>query len=105
MAILLLLNHSLMFGVAEAAHIPDDEHPYGHIMDYDHETIPAGHSVDDGHESHEQHHKHGMHVHLNCDLPYTLSFEFETPGSESFDARQFLHPSLAYSPPVPPPNR
>lgn len=97
-AMVLVLNHSLMFGVTEAAHIPDAEHPYGHTVNYDHGD-DSDQDVDG-----EQHHKHGMHVHLGCALSYSLNFSVQTVPDQALSSCKFLHQSLSYTPPVPPPN-
>ena len=117
LALMLVFNHSLMFGVTEAAHIPDEDHPYGlaeHAHQHSHE-----HATGDAHElsqdtavgmdlaadnEHEHQHKHGVHVHLNCELPYSLNFELKNLRSQIPAVSKSLHQSQSYSPPVPPPN-
>ena len=105
MALLLILNHSLMIGVTEAAHMPDEEHPYGHTVDYDHAAELVEHSPDDGHEFHEQHHKHGAHVHLGFALPTNVDGTVPPAGAVLMMNHKFLLSGLTYAPPVPPPNR
>lgn len=87
--------------------MPDAEHPYGHTVSYDHEDEGRqnadGRSVD-GSSVDNEHHKHGMHVHLGCVLPYSLNFSVQTVPDQSFSTCKFLHQSLSYTPPVPPPN-
>ncbi len=122
LGLLLILNHSLMFGVSQAAHIPDEDHPYGQALEYEHhhqhgdavanhnqhdhadEPLPLADSLI-GDEDHEHSHKHGVHVHLNCDLPYSLSFSIDPAATLRPAFFQSLHQGLAYAPPVPPPNR
>jgi len=101
-ALMLLLNYSLLFGVVEGAHIPDVEHPYGHTVSYDH---TGEHLTHTGHaDDHEQHHKHGTHIHLGAFIPYSLNFALQPLVHHAPSQHKFLHPSLTYSPPVPPPN-
>ncbi|MBU2098120.1 MAG: hypothetical protein KKD00_05120 [Gammaproteobacteria bacterium] len=124
LAFILLFNHSLMFGVTEAAHIPDEEHPRGyayhagvdqhehdidvlHVLDHALQHISAQVNASDdaaNHAGHDHHHKHGTHIHLNCELPYSLHFDFQLSGSQVPCAHLITHQSQLYSPPVPPPN-
>ena len=105
MALLLIINHSVMIGVTEAAHMPDEEHPFGHTVDYDHADEPVEHSSDDGHDYHEQHHKHGAHVHLGIALPVNVDVAVQPVDSVFMVTHKALLSGLIYSPPVPPPNR
>ncbi len=104
-ALLLILNYSLMFGVTEAAHIPDNEHPYGHAVDYDHSDELLEHSPDDGHEFHDEHHKHGAHVHLGFALPVSIDIDVELVDAVLTINHKLSYSNLTYSPPVPPPAR
>ncbi|OGT73778.1 MAG: hypothetical protein A3H44_02695 [Gammaproteobacteria bacterium RIFCSPLOWO2_02_FULL_57_10] len=121
-ALLLMLNHSLMFGVMEAAALPDEDHPFGqavpheHLHDHNHQVIDEhSHGHDSGEHqravtgsddhSQEHHHSHGVHVQLNCDLPYSLNFNLPKPGCDALTDYHVTHQSLTYAPPVPPPNR
>lgn len=104
-ALLLILNYSLMFGVTEAAHMPDSEHPYGHTVDYDHVDKLPEHSPDDGHEFHDQHHKHGAHVHLGFALPVSIDISAELVGAALMINNKLSYSNLTYSPPIPPPTR
>lgn len=138
LALLLILNHSLLYGVSQAAYIPDAEHPYGHAYQhehlhvhlYDHEPalepeLKKSHDHDhhahdvapldlntDNHSEftgaenhHESQHTHGVHIQLNCDLPFTLSLTLLNLCDAHPAGHQHEHASLAFAPPVPPPNR
>jgi hypothetical protein len=85
--------------------MPDDEHPYGHTVDYDHADELVEHSPDDGHDFHEQHHKHGAHVHLGFALPANVDVTAQPVGAVLMMNHKFLLSGLTYAPPVPPPNR
>jgi hypothetical protein len=112
-ALLLILNHSVMLGSMEAEEIPNAEHPYGQTFEHehlhhhshgddDHDTpgVSVGH-----HDEHDPHHEHGAHVHLNLDLPQTIGLDFQRQRSHVLASYQLPHQSQTYSPPVPPPNR
>jgi hypothetical protein len=125
LALVLIFNHSLMFGVTEAAHIPDENHPYGaakysyeHSHAHSHAHVHE-HAAGNAHQlthdtaddsdlaadtEHEHHHKHGVHIHLSCELPYSLNFELKSLGSQILAFSESLHQTPSYSPPVPPPN-
>lgn len=100
--LLFLFNHSLMFGVIEAAHLPDADHPYGHAVGYH-----AHDNAQDNEDVHSADHDtqpHGLHIHLNIDLPSNPDFAFPRAGSQQLAASTSSHQNLAYAPPVPPPN-
>lgn len=122
LAFILLLNHSLLFGATQSAHIPDVDHPLGYAFhldetqdcpphlgeladsdthaDSDADTHPASH----GHPGHD-HHNHGVHIHLSTGLPYSISLSFDNAGNDQVAAWQPAYGSMSYSPPVPSPNR
>lgn len=118
LALLLTLNHSLLFGVMEAAHLPDADHPLGQIYTHDHaphaddtdtvehhdhHVLPQAASATS--DSHHADHHHGVHVHLNCDLPESFDLAYVRPASERPWTCLSLLPGRTYSPPVPPPDR
>ncbi|GEM_PF-536129 len=130
-AMLLVLNHSFMFGVAEAALLPDENHPFGKAVQHEHLHHHAHrdmheqlheqvheHSPEHSHnagqqqsdspaiddDQHEHHHEHATHVQLNFDLPSSLSLIIQKHGSDALTAYHLTHQSLTYAPPVPPPN-
>ena len=126
LALLLILNHSVMVGAMEAEEIPDEAHPYGQTFKHEHlhhhahqhddhdiaaltdlelsdqETHTA---VPEHHNDQEPHHEHGVHVHLNMDVPQTVHLDLQRRGSEALTSYQRVHQSQTWSPPVPPPNR
>jgi hypothetical protein len=121
-ALLLILNHSVMFGTMTAAEMPDEEHPYGqavnhenlhhhahhddHHSDYHDHQVASGDIMEPGHhDENEPHHEHGVHIHLNMDLPQTISIDLLPQGSQAVASYHLVHQSQTYSPPVPPPNR
>jgi len=100
--LVLMLHHSALFAVTESAHLPDEEHPYGHTVSYDHSGEALSHA---GHEDDpEQHHQHGLHIHLCAFIPYSVSLNLQPALYPAPELKKFLHPGLRYSPPVPPPN-
>lgn len=124
-ALLLMLNHSLMFGAVQAASLPDEDHPFGKAIPHDHlhhhdhhdhhemnEHAPShdeshhqtnSAASDDEHHDHH-HHSHGMHAQLNCDLPCSRDLNLQKRCCEALTYYHVTHQSLTYSPPVPPPN-
>ncbi len=73
LALLLMLNHSLLFGVSQAAYIPDEDHPYGYAYQHEHlhehpEVTPHEGLFDAPHADHDveinedpRHHEHDEH--------------------------------------------
>ncbi len=114
-ALLLILNHSVMFGVMEAEEIPDEAHPYGQTFEHEHlHHHSHGHEHHDvssipmepgHHDEHEPHHEHGAHTHLSMDAPQTISLDLQREGTQALTSYALPHQSQIYSPPVPPPNR
>ena len=121
-ALLLILNHSVMFGTMTAAEMPDEEHPYGQAVNHenlhhhshhdDHHNDHRDHQVVTGnvtdsahHDENEPHHEHGVHIHLNMDLPQTISLDLQPQVGQALPGYQLHHHNQTYSPPVPPPNR
>lgn len=119
---LLVLNHSFIFGVTEAAWLPDEDHPFGQAVQHEHRHHHAHEQVDEhshkhGHDAEQQqflssaidedhdehHHEHATHVQLNCDLPCSLNLIIQKHGSDALTAWHVSHQSLTYAPPVPPP--
>ncbi len=121
-ALLLILNNSVMFGAIQAAEMPDEHHPWGqayqhdylHHHSHDHErqgtsltTLIADHTdaLQVEHDEHHEHHEHGAHSHMNMDLPQTVGLEFRRTASQALTLYELHHQSQTYTPPVPPPNR
>ncbi|MCB1664677.1 MAG: hypothetical protein KDI28_02815 [Pseudomonadales bacterium] len=118
-ALLLILNHSLLLGEIQAAEMPDSEHPFGHESPLDHlvefsleEHLLHEHHVDGGehdceqvHPSHQDHHEHGMHIHLSLALADSLLLD-SVPAPRAPQVPYLLtHKNQTYTPPVPPPIR
>ncbi len=62
-ALLLMLNHSLLFGASQAAYIPDELHPFG-------SAFPHEHLHEHGHDDHDHGHGHDHDDHAhNMDQP------------------------------------
>ncbi|MES3008620.1 MAG: hypothetical protein V4751_12710 [Pseudomonadota bacterium] len=114
-ALLLILNHSVMFGTMEAEEIPDAAHPYGQTFEHEllhhhshqHEHHDASSTATDSghHDEYEPHHEHGAHTHLNMDVPQTISLDLQRQSGQASTSYALPHQSQTYSPPVPPPNR
>lgn len=125
-ALLLVMHYSLAFGAIEAAAMPDEHHPFGkaiqhdhlhqHSHDhhddlaidldngYDHEQNISSHNDSAG-EFHDHHHKHGINIQLNMDLPGLFSLDLYKTDSPPATPYRLHHNSLSYAPAVPPPNR
>ena len=125
---LLVLNHSFMFGVSEAAWLPDEDHPFGQAAPHEHlhhHAHDREDALDDKRQSHkhshggdhqqtgsltmdddpqEHHHEHATHVQLNCDLSCSLSLVIQKHLSNALTDYHVAHQSLTWAPPVPPPN-
>jgi hypothetical protein len=90
----------------EHGHSPDgheqDDHALAESQPAD--SQPAFTTADAPDHDHDTAHSHGVHVPLNCDLPFSLTIALDTAPSDPPASRQHLHAGLAYAPPVPPPN-
>lgn len=119
LAILLVFNHSLLFGAIQAAEMPDECHPNGHNSPLDHISqmsseqhalvhLESGVSLDTRidcleHDSeHDEHHEHGMHIHLSLDLPETFEVPVQIQAKLALPPYQMNQQFLSYTPPVPP---
>ncbi|MGJ8689189.1 MAG: hypothetical protein ACSHXZ_06655 [Gammaproteobacteria bacterium] len=120
LAILLVFNHSLLFGAIQAAEMPDECHPNGHNSPLDHPGqmsskqhalvhIESGTSLDARADclehdlEHDEHHEHGMHIHLSLSLTDTLEVPVQIQAMLALPPYQMNHQFLSYTPPVPPP--
>jgi len=81
-ALLLMLNHSLLFGMNQAAYIPDAQHPFG-------SAFPHEHLHEHGYDHHD--HDHGLNLddhaheaHQNLDTP-DLQQQFDTAIAPDHD--------------------
>ncbi len=118
LGLLLLLNHSVMFGAMAAADMPDEAHPFGTAVNHEHlhhhshdkqphasdQHSPVNSDQAQVHDELDPHHEHGMHIQLNMDLPSIVVFEFRNQTRQQFIASYLSGKSQIYSPPVPPPN-
>lgn len=119
LAIILILNHSFLFGAIQAAEMPDECHPFGHSMPADHSRLMTPeqhaqlHQYDTDphaaenclthHVDHDGHHEHGMHIHLSLSLPETIDITVARQQSLALPPYLLAHKNLSYIPPVPPP--
>lgn len=105
LAFILLLNHSLLFGAAQGAHLPDDDHPLGyafHQGDHDAPHAHAGPETLPDHPGHDHpghdHHNHGVHIHLTAGLPYSLPVILDNAVNDKIAAHQPAYGSVSYTP-------
>ncbi len=117
-AIILVMNHSLLFGAIQAAEMPDECHPFGHNTPLDHpdklssEQHVLLHATDNNqlhgdclehNLEHDEHHEHGMHIHLSLSLPETLEVPVQMQAKLALPPYLANQQYLSYTPPVPPP--
>lgn len=133
LALMLVMHYSLAFGAIESAAMPDEHHPFGktvphthlhqhshdgehvidvghsHAQENDHRHAPEPEHINPVHQDspddfHDYHHKHGINIQLNVDIPVLVALDFYKPDTPSITPYQLDHNSLSYAPAVPPPD-